>query len=72
MKRKRLKRIVMMEGDRITIRTQHGDIRLSVDDCYVEAHIPEDMNFLGYDRDNDSKPIKLAKKERIASYYKKN
>lgn len=60
-----------MEGDRITIRTQHGDIRLSVDNCYVEAHIPEDMNFLGYDRDNDSKPIKLAKKNRIANYYKK-
>jgi len=43
--RKRLKRVVMILNDRITIRTPHGDIKLVVREGSVDSYAPENMNF---------------------------
>jgi hypothetical protein len=46
--RKRLKRVVMIVHDRITIRTPHGDIKLVVTEGSVDSYAPENMNFLNF------------------------
>jgi len=34
--------------DRITIRTPYGDIKLAITEGFVEAYLPQEMNFLHF------------------------